>query len=83
MNVPIVYAHPNQHSYNATMRTVAVDALTEGGHAVQVSDLYAMHFKPTLDESDFKDRQKPDYSDLLIEQYHAAMSRTFSDDIAR
>jgi len=42
-----------------------------------------MHFKPTLDESDFKDRQKPDYFDPLIEQYRAAMSRTFSDDIAR
>jgi NAD(P)H dehydrogenase (quinone) len=42
-----------------------------------------MHFKPTLDESEIKDRWKPDYFDPLIEQYHAAMSRMFSDDIAR
>jgi NAD(P)H dehydrogenase (quinone) len=83
MNVLIVYAHPNPHSFNATMRSVAVDTLTEAGHTVQVSDLYAMHFKPTLDESEIKDRWKPDYFDPLIEQYHAAMSRTFSDDIAR
>ena len=67
MNVLIVYAHPNPHSFNATMQAVAVDTLTEAGHTVRVSDLYAMHFKPTLDESDFKDRQKPDYFDPLID----------------
>ncbi|HYA32993.1 MAG TPA: NAD(P)H-dependent oxidoreductase [Candidatus Bathyarchaeia archaeon] len=83
VNVLIVYAHPNPRSFNAAMRTVAVDTLTEVGHAVQVSDLYAMHFKPTLDERDFKERQKPDFFDPLIEQYHAAVSRTFAEDIAK
>ena len=38
MNVLIVYAHPNPHSFNATMRTVAVDTLTEAGHTVGVED---------------------------------------------
>jgi|GEM_PF-6526745 len=76
MNVLIANAHPNPQSLNATMRIVAANTVTEARHTVQVSDLYAMHFTPTLDESDFKDRQKPDYFDPLIEQYDAAMSRT-------
>jgi NAD(P)H dehydrogenase (quinone) len=83
MNVLIVYADPNPKSFNAAMRTLAVDALTEAGHAVQVSDLYAMKFKASLDENDFKERQKPDFFDPLIEQYHAALSGTFADDIAK
>jgi NAD(P)H dehydrogenase (quinone) len=83
VNVLIVYAHPNPQSFNAAMREVAVDALTEAGNAVQVSDLYAMRFKATLDELDFKDRQEPDFFNPLIEQYHAAASGTFADDIAQ
>lgn len=82
MNVLIVYAHPNPQSFNAAMRVVAVEALTEAGNAVQVSDLYAMRFKATLDELDFKDRQEPGFFNPLIEQYHAAVSETFADDIA-
>jgi NAD(P)H dehydrogenase (quinone) len=82
VNVLVVYAHPNPKSFNAAMRAVAVDVLTEAGNAVQVSDLYAMRFKATLDELDFKDRQEPDFFNPLIEQYHATVSGTFADDIA-
>jgi len=60
MNALIVYAHPDPHSFNAAMRDVAVDVLTEAGDSVQVSDLYALHFKAVLDEHDFKERQNPD-----------------------
>jgi NAD(P)H dehydrogenase (quinone) len=56
MNVLIVYAHPDPHSFNAAMRDVAVDTLTEAGNSVQVSDLYALHFKAVLDAHDFKER---------------------------
>ena len=83
MNVLIVYAHPNPRSFNAAMREAAVDTLTEAGHAVQVSDLYAMHFKATLDEHDFKERQNPNFFDPTNEQYHAAMRGSFADDIAK
>ena len=65
------------------MREAAVDALTEAGHAVQVSDLYAMNFKATLDEHDFKERQNPNFFDPINEQYHAAMRGSFADDIAK
>jgi NAD(P)H dehydrogenase (quinone) len=83
MNVLIVYADPNPRSFNAAMRETAVDALTEAGHAVQVSDLYAMNFKATLDEHDFKERQNPNFFDPINEQYHAAMRGTFADDITK
>ena len=83
MNTLIVYAHPNPRSFNAAMRAVAVDTLTEAGATVQVSDLYAMRFKATLDEYDFKERQNPDFFDPVIEQYHAAMRGSFADDITK
>ena len=73
MNVPIVYAHPNPRSFNAAMREAAVDALTEAGHAVQVSDLYAMNFKATLDEHDFKERQNLNFFDPINERSHTAI----------
>jgi NAD(P)H dehydrogenase (quinone) len=83
MNVLIVYADPNPRSFNAAMREAAVDALTEAGHAVQVSDLYAMNFKATLDERDFKERQNLNFFDPISEQYHAAMRGSFADDITK
>ena len=45
MNVLIVYAHPNPRSFNAAMRQAAVDALTEAGHAAQVSDSSRYEFQ--------------------------------------
>ncbi|MGZ4947040.1 MAG: NAD(P)H-dependent oxidoreductase [Halobacteriota archaeon] len=81
MNVLIVYAHPNPHSFNAAMRDTAVDALTEAGHSVKVSDLYALHFKATLDKHDFKERWYLDFFDPMVEQYHAAKTGTFAEDI--
>ena len=83
MNVLIVYAHPNPRSFNAAMREAAVDALTEAGHAVQVSDLYAMNFKATLDERDFNERQNLNFFDPVNEQNHAAMRGSFAEDITR
>ncbi|MDC7784570.1 NAD(P)H-dependent oxidoreductase [Rhodoplanes sp. TEM] len=53
MNVLIVFAHPDPRSLNAALRDVAVAELTAAGHAVQVSDLYAMRFKAEVDRDDF------------------------------
>lgn len=52
MNVLIVYAHPEPRSLNGSIRDFAVRHLQQGGHAVQVSDLYATDWKPTLDSRD-------------------------------
>lgn len=53
MNVLIVFAHPEPRSLNAALRDVAVEELKTQGHAVQVSDLYAMGWKAEVDRADF------------------------------
>jgi len=58
MNVLIVYAHPEPHSLSGALKQVMVTQLTALGHQVQVSDLYAMNWKASLDAADFtRDRQ--------------------------
>jgi NAD(P)H dehydrogenase (quinone) len=52
MNVLIVFAHPEPRSLNGSLRDFAVQRLRAAGHAVEVSDLYAMDWKPTLDRAD-------------------------------
>jgi NAD(P)H dehydrogenase (quinone) len=53
MNILIVFAHPDQRSLCGALRDVAVAALEEQGHAVAVSDLYAMGWKAAVDRADF------------------------------
>ncbi|CAI0721871.1 NAD(P)H-dependent oxidoreductase [Serratia liquefaciens] len=52
MNVLIVYAHPEPQSLNGSFKDFSVQRLEAAGHAVQVSDLYAMQWKATLDAND-------------------------------
>ncbi|WP_067477790.1 NAD(P)H-dependent oxidoreductase [Nocardia amamiensis] len=53
MKVFIVHAHPERRSLNGALTDIAVDTLTGAGHEVQVSDLYAMRWKPIIDADDF------------------------------
>lgn len=53
MKVFIVHAHPERRSLNGALTDLAVDTLTEAGHEVRVSDLYAMRWKATVDADDF------------------------------
>ncbi|SAI66504.1 NAD(P)H dehydrogenase%2C quinone 1 [Bordetella ansorpii] len=52
MNVLLVYAHPEPRSLNGSLRDYTVRHLREAGHAVQVSDLYAMKWKAEVDAGD-------------------------------
>ena len=52
MKVLLVYAHPEPRSLNGALRDFAVAHLQAAGHEVQVSDLYAMGWKATLDAAD-------------------------------
>lgn len=49
----IVYAHPEPRSLNGSLKDAAVQALTQEGHDVRVSDLYALRFKAVADADDF------------------------------
>ncbi|WP_110947321.1 NAD(P)H-dependent oxidoreductase [Pseudomonas bohemica] len=52
MNVLLIYAHPEPRSLNGALRDFAVSHLQAAGHQVNVSDLYAMHWKAVLDTAD-------------------------------
>lgn len=52
----IVYAHPEPRSLNGSLKDAAVHALSQSGHEVRVSDLYAMRFKAVADAEDFPAR---------------------------
>lgn len=81
MNVLIVYAHPEPKSFNAALKDMAVTTLTDQGHYVKVSDLYAMRFKAVADGEDFKERIDSDFLKYAAEQKHACSTGTFAPDI--
>ncbi|TWI69424.1 NAD(P)H dehydrogenase (quinone) [Pseudoduganella lurida] len=52
MQVLYVFAHPEPRSLNGALKDHAIDHLRRAGHAVDVSDLYAMDWKARLDAAD-------------------------------
>ena len=82
MKVLVVHAHPEPGSFNARLLRTAVATLTEEGHEVQVSDLYAMQWDPVATGADFTTRRFPDQLQYDREQKHAVAHQLFRDDIA-
>lgn len=83
MNVLIVYAHPQPRSPNGALRDFAVRRLEAAGHRVQVSDLYAMQWKATLDEHDAPERDPREPFHASLDSKRAFAEGTQSADIAR
>lgn len=82
MNVLLVHAHPEKRSFCAAMRDRAIATLEAAGHAVTVSDLYAMRFDPVAKAEDFRNRRDPEYLVYALEQRHAFETGTLASDIA-
>jgi NAD(P)H dehydrogenase (quinone) len=82
MKVLIVYAHPEPRSLNGSLKDFAVRRLREAGHDVQVSDLYAMNWKATLDASDSLDRDPEARFDPSLDSKRAYAAGRQSSDIA-
>ncbi|WP_416423878.1 NAD(P)H-dependent oxidoreductase [Pseudomonas sp. App30] len=82
MNILIVYAHPEAKSLNGALKDFSVAHLQQAGHQVQVSDLYAMHWKTTLDADDTQQRLDPLHFDASKESRHAFANGQQSADIA-
>ena len=53
MNVFLLNAHPEPRSFNGAMFRTAQETLRAAGHAVSVSDIYAMKFDPVSDRRNF------------------------------
>ncbi|VVE66936.1 NAD(P)H dehydrogenase [Pandoraea captiosa] len=83
MNVLIVYAHPQPRSLNGALRDFTVQHLQAAGHHVQVSDLYAMQWKTTIDEHDAPQRDPSEPFHASLDSMKAYQSGTQSPDIAR
>jgi NAD(P)H dehydrogenase (quinone) len=83
MNILLVYAHPEPRSLNGALKRFIVDRLERAGHAVQVSDLYAMGWKAALDGADRLDRDPAARFVPAADSQHAFEHGTQSADIAR
>jgi len=81
MKVFIVYAHPEPKSFNSALFRVAQDVFREGGHEVQVSDLYAMGFNPVVSRKNYTSVKDPETFKPQIEDMHATESGGFAPDI--
>ena len=82
MNVLIVYAHPGTESLNASLRDFTARRLEAAGHAVRVSDLYAMDWKAALDGGDFPERDPAAPLALMADSERAFREGTQSADVA-
>jgi NAD(P)H dehydrogenase (quinone) len=81
MRVLIVYAHPDPKSFDHELLETAVKTLVQEGHAVEVSDLYALGFKSEADANDYTDPIDPLNLNIIAEQKHASETHTYSTDI--
>lgn len=81
MKILIVYAHPEPHSFNASLKNIAEQTLLEQGHQLQISDLYAMNWKATIDQDDFHHRQNNNFLNISTEQEHHHQTDHTSPDI--
>ena len=81
MNILIVHAHPDPGAFLGKLRAQAEDVLKKQGNAIQVSDLYMMHFNPIASADDFLDPRDSTRFVLHAEQRHATENGTFATDI--
>ena len=77
MNVLIVHAHNEPQSFTRALCDQACETLAGQGHAVQVSDLYAMNWNPVASAADFAERADPDYLVYALEQREASSARAW------
>jgi len=81
LNVLIIHAHPEPHSFTSALKDQTVKVMASLGHAVQVSDLYAMRFKAVGDQDDVRQRANQDYFKLQAEQNIAYAQGRLAEDI--
>ena len=81
MNIFIVFAHAEPASFNGAALQTAVRALSDAGHVVEVSDLYAMGFDPVSDRRNFSSTFDDGYFKQQTEERHASEVGGFAPDI--
>jgi len=76
MNVLIVHAHPEPRSFNGALTDTALRTLSEQGHTVVVSDLYAAGWSPVLAPGEFPGHTPGLFFNPAKEQEDAAANQS-------
>jgi NAD(P)H dehydrogenase (quinone) len=64
--VLIVYAHPYPDSLIGGAQVALVEELTASGHAVRVTDLYALNFDPVMSATERTNHRSPEVPESLV-----------------
>ncbi|MEM7123990.1 MAG: NAD(P)H-dependent oxidoreductase [Pseudomonadota bacterium] len=83
MHALIVFCHPEPASFNATLKNVAIEALTALGHTTEVSDLHADRFDPVEKAEHYANPKDPLVFDAAAEQRHASETAAVPPDVQR
>lgn len=83
MRILIVHCHPDPHSFNAGLTTLAASTLRAHGHDVDISDLYAEGFDPVEGPAHYPLRARADAFSPLTEQRHASDTDRLPSDVQR
>ncbi|MBL0189113.1 MAG: NAD(P)H-dependent oxidoreductase [Candidatus Obscuribacter sp.] len=81
MKVLIVHAHHEPKSFCSALADRAKEELIKQGHAVTVSDLYAMKFNPVSDRSNFTTVKDSGYLKQQAEEMYATEENGFAPDL--
>ena len=81
LNVLIVHAHHEPKSFCNALFRHAVQTLSDAGHAVVTSDLYAQRFDPVSDRRNFTSVFDADYLKQGTEERHATAVDGFAPDL--
>jgi NAD(P)H dehydrogenase (quinone) len=81
MKVFIILAHAEPQSFNGAMFRTAQETLRAAGHAVEISDLYAMKFDPVSDRRNFTTVKNPAFFKQQIEEAYATEADGFAPDV--
>jgi len=73
VQVLYLYCHPLPESFHAAIRIEALAGLTEGGHAVDLCDLYAERFDPVMSEEERRRYHDTSRNQTGIEHYVARL----------
>ena len=56
MNVLVVYCHPEQNSFNGSLKDIAIETFESKGDVVEISDLYQEGFDPVEKAEHYENR---------------------------
>ncbi len=71
MRVLVVYCHPCEESFNASVRNAALESLAAAGHETRLIDLYASGFEPVLTADQRRRYHTPGDNERDIEEHLA------------